>query len=251
MLLCFLTILIATLQITSAFLNFEGNKVYLFNIDSEYTIQQKNPIRNIADGTSAFMAVRTKDGNLFYSIKGSSEQELHRQNLQPINIANKNYDENLEDNALATLMYDLRPFRKYFTRKDFPEKLYKKIRLPMGTCNATIVIERRTHLTTVTITGSTKVCMISRKFMAELRGTLTQNTVIDEIQNELNIEYSNKEQNIKEIKITSFVDTHVRQTKIHTVRKVALKYVGAVTGIMDWEQKLLMQALSGDRSRRN
>lgn len=187
---------------------------------------------------------------MYYSLKGSQEKQLQRQILRPIDVANKHYQENLEDNALAILMYELRAYRKYFLKSDTPELIYKKLRLPMGTCNATIIVERRTHLTTVTATASTKTCLISRKFMTELRADQTRNTVIDEIQNELNIEYSNKEQQMKELRITSFVDTHVRQTKIHTVRKVALKYVGAVTGVTDWEQQLLMTALSKDRPRR-
>lgn len=196
------------------------------------------------------MSVRAKDGNLYYSLKGYNERLLQRKILQPIDIATKAYEKNLEDNALATLMYELRAFRKYFLKSDTPELIFKKIRLPMGTCNATIVIERRTHLTTVTASASTKNCLISRKFMTDLREGHTSNTVIDEIQNELNIEYSNTEQQIKELKITSFVDTHVRQTKMHTVRKVALKYVGSVMGVTDWEQKLLMTALSKEKPRR-
>lgn len=205
---------------------------------------------NNAEGTSAFMSVRAKNGELYYSLKGSQERQLQRNRLQPIDIANKNYEKSLEDNALAILMYDFRAYRKYFLKPDPPEMISKKVRLPMGTCNATILVERRTHLTTVTVTASTKQCLVSRKFMMALRASQTTNTVIDEIQNEVNIEYSNMEQQIKEIKITSFVDTHVRQTKIHSVRKVALKYVGAVTGVTDWEQKLLMTSLSKERTRR-
>lgn len=196
------------------------------------------------------MSVRTKDGNLYYSLKGSQEKQLERKSLQPIDVANKDFNENLESNALSILMYELRSYRKFYLKSNIPEKSYKKIRLPMGTCNATIVVERRTHLTTVTVTAATKNCLISRKFMTALRSTQTRNTVIDEIQNELNIEYSNVEQRIKELRITSFVDTHVKQTRIHTVRKVALKYIGAVKGITDWEQKLLMTELSKDRARK-
>ncbi|XP_063701731.1 uncharacterized protein LOC134831833 [Culicoides brevitarsis] len=237
----------AYFQTSVGFLLFDGEKVYLFNVDSEYRLQQKNPIRNVAEKSSALLSVRTKHSELLYSFKGTREKMLQPKNVPPLDIATKDYKQNLEDNALAILTYELRSYRKYLLKTDTPPVMLKKIRLPMGTCNATIVIERRSHLTSLTATASAKNCLISRKFMAALRLGHTSNTVIDDIQNELFIEYSNRERQIKEMKVTSFVDTHVRDTKIHTVRKVAMKYVGAVLGITDWEQALLMTELSKDR----